>query len=225
MALILSIETSTPICSVAVHLNDKLLVKSSLHVNQSHSSSLHLLITNTLKGLNKRPSDLDAIAISKGPGSYTGLRIGVSSAKGLCYSLGIPLIAISTLEAMAEGIKKYTNHYLCPMLDARRMEVYTALFDQNGKVLMATQPLILDQESFSNYLSNNRICFFGDGSNKWKEVVASQNAFFIDSVVPDAEFVGQLAVKEFNTQSFEDLAYFEPSYLKEFRATKPKSLI
>jgi tRNA threonylcarbamoyladenosine biosynthesis protein TsaB len=227
MALILSIETSTPICSIAIHKETDLLAKISIHREQSHSSILNPSIESILKFCNLNLSDLDAVAISKGPGSYTGLRIGTSTAKGLCYSLDIPLIGINTLEAMAKGVQVHASinndHWLCPMLDARRMEVYTMLFSAKLEKIKDTHPLILDSESLNDQLTNNHIYFFGNGSNKFEDIKNHPNAHFIKNVNPDAQYIGELAFTRFENNEFEDLAYFEPFYLKEFRVTKPKS--
>lgn len=225
MSILLSIETSTPVCSVALHNDDGLLAKASLHKGQSHSSTLNGLIDNLLNHTGNTIQNLMAVAVSEGPGSYTGLRIGASSAKGICYALDIPLIAVNTLQAMAKGLSDHVDGLLCPMLDARRMEVYAAVFQNDGRELKATQPIILDDKSFAEFLSNQRVTFFGDGSSKFKGVIQNKNAHFIDVFVPDAEFVGQLAFDKLQRQEFEDLAYFEPFYLKEFRATKPKSIL
>lgn len=226
MAIILSIETSTPACSLAIHENGKLLAKELIQKEQSHSSTLNPAIEHlvTLCGLSF--VNIEAIAVSKGPGSYTGLRIGTSTAKGLCYALNIPLIAVNTLEAMAHNAARFNTSQalLCPMLDARRMEVYAMLFDANFNVLEETKPVILDEDSYSQYLKSD-VLFFGNGSTKISKVISSPNAKVIHDVIPDAQYIGQLATERFEKQEFEDLAYFEPFYLKEFMATKPKSML
>jgi tRNA threonylcarbamoyladenosine biosynthesis protein TsaB len=225
MPLILSIETSTPICSVALHLDNQLLASAYLGTAQSHSSMLTSLIQQVIQNADKELKDIQAIAIAKGPGSYTGLRIGTSTAKGLCYALGVPLLAVNTLEAMAYQFyqTKWDNVWLCPMLDARRMEVYCAIFDQNMHEIEPTQAKIIDETSFAEYLLNQKIIFFGDGSTKCKQKLQnSTNAFFVDDIVPSAVTIGYLALQLFQRQSFEDLAYFEPFYLKDFVNTTPK---
>ncbi len=227
MAIILSIETSTPTCSIAVHKGEELLAKFSINRAQSHSSILNPSIEAILKFCDLNLTDLSAVAISKGPGSYTGLRIGTSTAKGLCFSLGIPLIGINTLEALAKQVAgiNITGSRLCPMLDARRMEVYTMLLTPELKKVIDTHPLILDHESFNSQLDSHSILFFGNGSNKFQATIDHPNAHFINNILPDAQYIGEMASDRFENKEFEDLAYFEPFYLKEFRATKPKASI
>lgn len=227
MALILSIETSTMVCSVALTDGGKVLTEKKLLEDKSHASHLTILIQEILGEAGKQMSEIKAIAISEGPGSYTGLRIGVSTAKGLCYALGVPLIGISTLMAMALEVNQSNENeaLLCPMIDARRMEVYTALYDSFLEELLPPCPKILDESSFHETLASSKVLFFGNGSEKFKEIVKSPNARFIDGLTPSAWAVGLLAAKKFDKNQVEDLAYFEPSYLKEFQATKPKSLL
>ncbi|QSE97942.1 tRNA (adenosine(37)-N6)-threonylcarbamoyltransferase complex dimerization subunit type 1 TsaB [Fulvivirga lutea] len=225
MSIILSIETATPICSVALHADDMLIGKISIQKGQSHSSVLNEAIHNLINLVNISLKDLSAVAVSKGPGSYTGLRIGTSTAKGLCYALDIPLISVETLTAMAKGVINIHKHLLCPMLDARRMEVYASVFTSDLHVLNPISPVILDENSFADHLQNNKVIFFGDGAKKFREITKSLNALFIDSVYPDAEYIGSLAFEKFQNNVFEDVAYFEPFYLKEFKATKPKSML
>ncbi|HNP19600.1 MAG TPA: tRNA (adenosine(37)-N6)-threonylcarbamoyltransferase complex dimerization subunit type 1 TsaB [Fulvivirga sp.] len=227
MAIILSIETSTPTCSIAVHKDNELLAKISINRAQSHSSVLNPSIEAILKFCDLNLTDLSAVAISKGPGSYTGLRIGTSTAKGLCFSLCIPLIGINTLEALAKQVTgiNISGSWLCPMLDARRMEVYTMLLTPELERLVDTHPLILDHESFYSQLDSQSILFFGNGSNKFQTMIDHPNAHFINNVFPNAQNIGELASERFEKEEFEDLAYFEPFYLKEFKATKPKTAI
>ncbi len=225
--MILSIETSTKICSVALHNQGVLLAESTLYVDKSHSEKLAVLIKDLLSYAEITTKQLKAVAIAGGPGSYTGLRIGTSTAKGLCYALKIPLIAINTLEAMALGVAKmnFDNTLLCPMLDARRMEVYSLLLDSGLNIIQATQAKIIDKSSFSEKLKKHKILFFGNGSAKCKPALGTnKNAFFLDIQPLSAVFVGELAYKKFQQEAFEDLAYFEPEYLKEFIAIKPKNL-
>jgi tRNA threonylcarbamoyladenosine biosynthesis protein TsaB len=225
MSLILGIETATKICSVALSENGKLLASKEEGGAYSHSEKLTVFIQEILKQAGKNLKDLDAIAVSKGPGSYTGLRIGVSAAKGLCYGLEIPLISVSTLQAMAKG-KTEKNVLFCPMIDARRMEVYTALFDENNKELAPISAKIIDESSFDDQLKENQIIFFGDGADKCEEVLGSNvNALFSKDGFPSAEYINQIALEKFSKQDFEDVAYFEPYYLKDFVATTPKKLL
>lgn len=226
MALILSIETATTVCSVAIHKEGKLQAKQSLYLNQSHSSLLSPVIHTLLQYAGHKLKDLSAIALSKGPGSYTGLRIGTSTAKGLCYALDIPLISINTLEAMAAQVTNlYKNdHLFCPMIDARRMEVYSAVVDNHIDIILETQPVIIDENSFEDLLDKRSMIFFGNGAEKCKGVINHQNAFFIDNITPEATTIGELGYKQYVDGNFEDLAYFEPFYLKEFMATKPKNV-
>ncbi|MEQ8925786.1 MAG: tRNA (adenosine(37)-N6)-threonylcarbamoyltransferase complex dimerization subunit type 1 TsaB [Fulvivirga sp.] len=225
MSILLSIETATPTCSVALHSDGVLLGKITIEKGYSHSSILNKAIENLLQLAGVTYKELSAVAVSKGPGSYTGLRIGTSTAKGLCYALDIPLISIETLKAMAKGIVNINNYLLCPMLDARRMEVYTSVFSPDLEVVSPIAPMILDQNSFSEFLNQQEVIFFGDGSNKFNQVVDNKNAYFINNVQPDAEIIGALAHEKYQHRSFENIAYFEPFYLKEFRATKPKSML
>ncbi len=226
--MILSIETSTKACSVALQNQGELLAESTLYVDKSHSEKLALLIKDLLRYAEIEPKDLMAVAISSGPGSYTGLRIGTSTAKGLCYALNIPLIAINTLEAMAKGVAEYITEddiLLCPMLDARRMEVYCMLTDKELTIIKKTAAKIIDEHSYSEELKENKIVFFGNGATKCEPIIGNNdNAIFINSQAINAVNVGDLAWKKFEQQDFEDLAYFEPEYLKEFVAIKPKNL-
>lgn len=225
MGLILSIETSTKVCSVALQKDANLLGLKELYIDKSHSELLAPLMRDLVKECGFSMNDLNAVAVAKGPGSYTGLRIGVSAAKGLCYALEIPLIGVNTLKAMAAGIKKFNfdNYLLCPMLDARRMEAYCLLMDNQGVEIRETQAVILDEHSFSEELSNNGIIFFGPGADKASGFFNRPGAFHIKNVYPSATGVAQLAYEKFKSKDFEDVAYFEPFYLKEFITRKPKS--
>lgn len=225
MANILSIETSTTVCSVAVHSDGKIVAEITTHKDHSHSSLLNSAINNILDLSGLDLKQLNAIAISKGPGSYTGLRIGTSTAKGLCYALDIPLISINTLEAMAAGIQNVAKWYLCPMLDARRMEVYCSIFSDKLEVLEPTSSIVLDSQTFSSQLGQSEILFFGNGSDKFQEVLQNKNAHFLNDVHTNASSMGKLAYNKYQNSDFEDTAYFEPFYLKEFLATKPKSIL
>ena len=210
------------VCSVALHRDGELLASQSYQVEKSHSSLLPGIGIEVCKEVNLTFNDLDAVAVSSGPGSYTGLRIGVTSAKGICYTLQKHLIAIPSLEIMAEAVRgKFEgDHLLCPMMDARRMEVYTQVEDQNGEKLWDLQPKILNENSFAEF--NQPLYLFGDGMPKFKEISSQENLTFIDDIFPDATNMGRLAYEKFKNEDFEDVAYFEPNYLKEWRTTTPK---
>lgn len=239
MALILNLETATTVCSVSLGKDGKLLALKEQNGDYSHAENLTLFIEDVLKQASIKISELDAIAVSKGPGSYTGLRIGVSTAKGLCYSLDKPLIAIDTLKHIALAISQNLKSQIsdpksifCPMLDARRMEVYCALFDTSLNCVRETAAEIIDESSFKELLSpsekNNNpppVYFFGDGASKCKAALSSNaNAFFIDDVFPSAKNMIPLSEKAFFHKHFEDMAYFEPFYLKDFVAGKKKTI-
>lgn len=226
MAIILSIETSAPLCSVAVHKEGVLMGCNEVTVFNSHSEVLTSLIESLLINLNLGMNDLDAVCVGKGPGSYTGLRISTSTAKGLCYSLDIPLIAIDTLEGMYNQVQYVLNnsHFLyCPMLDARRMEVYHALYKNDGTIVQATSPLIFEGDSLIAYASEN-IVYFGDGAFKGQDFMRKYpQAKFIEGITTSARGLGKSAHDKFIKGAFEDVAYFEPFYLKEVRITIPKN--
>ncbi len=225
MSIILGIETSTKICSVAVSDGEKLLAIKEEGGAYSHSEKLTLFIQEVLKEANIELAAIDAVAVSKGPGSYTGLRIGVSVAKGLCYALDKPLIAVDTLQAMAKN-PALSADIFCPMIDARRMEVYTALYNHNNEVVVPISAKIIDENSFNKELGNQQIIFFGDGAEKCAAVLGQNaNAIFSDKGLPSAEFVNQIALDKLNQKEFEDVAYFEPYYLKDFVGTTPKKLL
>ncbi len=231
MPLILNIETATTVCSVALGNDGKLLAYKELNGEYTHAENLTVFIQDVMLKAGKHLSELDAISVSKGPGSYTGLRIGVSTAKGLCYSLNKPLIGINTLQHMASSIG-HSSHYvpgsiLCPMIDARRMEVYCALFDQENNFLLPTSALIIDENSFGDILSDpdKQMMFFGDGSEKCKETLSHcKNAVFLPDIVPSAINMIPLSEQAFLANQFEDIAYFEPFYLKDFVAGKKKKV-
>ncbi|WP_044400084.1 tRNA (adenosine(37)-N6)-threonylcarbamoyltransferase complex dimerization subunit type 1 TsaB [Lacinutrix sp. Hel_I_90] len=222
MAYILSIETATTNCSVSLSKDgETLLLKEDYSANYSHAERLHVFIDAVLKDANIQRSQLSAIAVSKGPGSYTGLRIGVSAAKGLCYALDIPLIAVSTLEALAHQVK-VTNGIIIPMLDARRMEVYSAIFSKDYKLLRAIEAQILDAQSFQDYLQSETGYFIGNGVEKTKALITHKNATFIEGRLPSANEMSLIAYTKYKKNDTEDVAYFEPYYLKDFVALKPK---
>ena len=218
MASIICIETATKSCSVALARDSHLVaVKEEVSENYSHSEQLTVFIEQLLQQEGLKVSDLDAIAVSSGPGSYTGLRIGVSTAKGLCYASDVPLIAISTLGAMVQAMKdKYPEAQLCPMLDARRMEVYCALYSKSHASPVVAK--IIDKYSFKEELEKGPILFFGDGAYKCQDLLVHANAYFELGVYPSAVNMISLAYEKFQNQDFEDIAYFEPFYLKDFVA-------
>ncbi len=219
MAFILNIETSTTVCSVSISKEGELISLREINNGYTHAENLHVFIDVVLKEANITAKQLNAVAISKGPGSYTGLRIGVSAAKGLAFSLNIPLIALDTLQIITNAalIKTESNALYCPMIDARRMEVYTALYDSGLKQIKTTEALIVDEGSISQFSTYEKIYFFGDGMQKCKSLLQSiKNASFIDNIVPGAKFMCDLSHKKYLAKTFEDVAYFEPFYLKDF---------
>jgi len=225
MSLLLLIETATTSCSVALAANCEVIALREINQRNVHAEVITVYIDELFKQSSKHYRDLDAIAVSSGPGSYTGLRIGVSTAKGLCFSLDKPLIAVETLTSMAHGLIERgqvainANTLLCPMIDARRMEVYTALFDHTGKQVKATAAEIIDEHSFSDLLGTNKIIFFGDGADKCRETLAHQpNAVFATEFVNSAKDMLVPVMAKLSAQQFEDIAYFEPYYLKDFIA-------
>ncbi|MFD2726621.1 tRNA (adenosine(37)-N6)-threonylcarbamoyltransferase complex dimerization subunit type 1 TsaB [Hyunsoonleella rubra] len=222
MALLLNVETATTNCSVAVSKDGKTTaLKEDSRNGYSHAEKLHVFIDEALKIGKVDKTELDAIAISKGPGSYTGLRIGVSTAKGLSFALDKPLISVLTLEALALKVEAESG-VIVPMLDARRMEVYSAIFDWNYNPLRETQAQILDEKSFSDYLEKGKVYFIGNGVAKTKEIISHPNAVFVENKLPSANEMGLLADRKYHSGDFEDVAYFEPYYLKDFVAIKPK---
>ncbi|MDT0647898.1 tRNA (adenosine(37)-N6)-threonylcarbamoyltransferase complex dimerization subunit type 1 TsaB [Zunongwangia sp. F260] len=218
MAIILCIETATTNCSVAIAKEGVVLaLKEDNSDKYSHAEKLHVFIEEILKENGLENKDLDAVAISKGPGSYTGLRIGVSAAKGLCFSLDIPLISVPTLTSLAHQVK--TNEGLIiPLLDARRMEVYSAVFNKNYEQIRETKAEILDEDSYRSYLETQKIYFIGNGVEKFQKICAHPNAVFIDGKLPSAREITSLANYKFKIIDMEDVAYFEPYYLKDFIA-------
>jgi tRNA threonylcarbamoyladenosine biosynthesis protein TsaB len=222
--VILSLETSTDVCSVAIHNQGRLIADKHSQEAYSHAEKLAPMIDGILRSAGVKRRDLTAIAVAAGPGSYTGLRIGTSTAKGLCFALDLPLITISTLESMLVGQSlEFDNHLLCPMIDARRMEVYCLLAEYSGKILEPTAAKIIDSSSFADRLKQNKIVFFGNGANKCQAVISHENAIFIDDIFPSAINIGRLAYERYKSGAFADLAYFEPEYLKPFRAIKAKN--
>ncbi len=223
MAYILCIETSTTNCSVAVSKDDKLLslVEQDSN-NYSHAEQLHIFIEQALREAKISKSQLSAVAVSKGPGSYTGLRIGVSSAKGLCYALGIPLISISTLKTLAAQAETIgAQDLIIPMIDARRMEVYTQVFDFELESLTEIEAKILDPDAFvSQFHSRKTLHFIGNGVKKFEEVCRVKQKTSFNYNNPSAQHMVKMANQKYKQQLFEDVAYFEPFYLKDFVAGK-----
>jgi tRNA threonylcarbamoyladenosine biosynthesis protein TsaB len=220
--LILLIETATSSCSVALTENGKIIGVREANERNIHASHITLFVEELMNNAGKKYSDLSAVAVSKGPGSYTGLRIGVSTAKGLCYALDIPLLAINTLEAMASGMQSQIDladsDLLIPMIDARRMEVYTCIYQKDLKVLESTNAKIVDIDSY-NQFKNNQLLMFGDGAAKFRELFSEQsNIRFID-FENSAKDLNVLACRKLLNRETEDVAYFEPFYLKEFVVT------
>ncbi|NHA07270.1 tRNA (adenosine(37)-N6)-threonylcarbamoyltransferase complex dimerization subunit type 1 TsaB [Mucilaginibacter sp. HC2] len=227
MSVILQIETATTSCSIALAIDGKVMAFKQINERNIHAEVITLFIDELVALANLTYDNLDAIAVSSGPGSYTGLRIGVSTAKGLCFALDKPLIAIETLEAMAYGIIHSDDFtvdegaLLCPMIDARRMEVYCALFDAHGQKVRSTSADIIDEQSFAEELNKHKVIFFGDGADKCEAALGTNhNAQFLPGFVNSATFLSQKAAEKFDKKEFEDVAYFEPYYLKDFIAGK-----
>ncbi|MGV8878536.1 MAG: tRNA (adenosine(37)-N6)-threonylcarbamoyltransferase complex dimerization subunit type 1 TsaB [Sphingobacteriaceae bacterium] len=223
MSLILQIETATTSCSVALAVNGKVIASRQLNERNKHAEVITLFIESVFQIVGKQYTDLDAVAVSSGPGSYTGLRIGVSTVKGLCFSLDKPLIAIETLQAMANGYQTKPirpippNALLCPMIDARRMEVFTALYRLQGEQVYPISAEIISETSFSDFLNTNPVIFFGDGAEKCREVLGNHsNAMIVSGFVNNAEDLSTLALGKYQRREFVDTAYFEPYYLKDF---------
>ena len=223
MAVILNIETTTTNCSVALFNKSELIgLREDNNAKYSHAEKLHVFIAELLEEAQLTPKDLDAVAVSKGPGSYTGLRIGVSAAKGLCYALNIPLIAVNTLQVLALQVC-VSEGLIVPLLDARRMEVYSAVFDANYNSIREIKAEILEPTSFSEYLKDNAVVFVGNGVEKFKAILESEQAVFEGNKLPSSKHMGRLAYAKYKKSNTENVAYFEPYYLKDFVALKPKT--
>ena len=217
MAIILNLETATSNCSVSLAENgNTIAIKEHDTPNYSHSEQLHLFIQEVLKESSLSLADVNAIAVSKGPGSYTGLRIGVSAAKGLCFSLDIPLISIPTLNSMAYQARGAKVDFVIPVLDARRMEVYSKVFDADLNEVRETKAQIIDENSFASYLKKGKVLLMGSGAEKCKEVLSNPAIEFDIKSVPSAKEMSQLSHLKYKNGDFEDVAYFEPYYLKDF---------
>ena len=222
---ILSVDTATKACSAAIsEVGDTVDSRAMESQQYSHAENLHLMIDDLLKSNAWEPNSLSAVLVSKGPGSYTGLRIGVSAAKGLCFGLGIPLMAVSTLRLLCEDpeVQNSDTVWYCPMIDARRNEVYTALYDRQGKIVRPVEAMILDDHPYNAILEEKKVAFFGDGSEKFRDQIKHENALFIPNVTPNAADFSKIANQMYRDSEFEDVAYFEPFYLKDFIAGKPK---
>ncbi len=228
MPVILNIETSTSVCSAALTAEGMVLTHRENSDGRNHAALLSDFIKHCLDFAREKEMDLEAVAVSMGPGSYTGLRIGLSEAKGIAYALGIPLIGINTLELLAtEAMFEYADlqgdELFAPMIDARRMEVYTAVYDMALQPVLGQQPLILDAGSYSDFLAGNRVIFCGDGSVKARDVITSPNAIFLPDIVPLASGMTALAERAYLRRDFIDVAYSTPNYIKDFQATRPRN--
>ncbi len=256
MNYILNIETSTSVCSVSISSGTGILALRESSVDRSHAAMLGVFIEEAMRETDLKFNDLSAVAVSRGPGSYTGLRIGVSMAKGICYASDLPLIAIDTLRIMTwkvirsqliesfntydegnNGQNAHANNInigelhlnpgsgrilLCPMIDARRMEVYMSIFDVKGNQIKNTSAEIITESAFSEFPEDNTILFFGDGADKCRNIAGRKNVLFFPGIYPSAEQMGELSHNSFLEKRFENTAYFEPFYLKDFITTKPK---
>lgn len=228
MSLILHIETATQNCSVSISENGNLLALKEETGKYTHAENLSLFIKSVLEESKVDFKQLNAVSVSKGPGSYTGLRIGVSTAKGICFALDIPLISVDTLKNMACGAisQGVEADLYCPMIDARRMEVYAEIYDKNLNVVREVNADIVDEETYAELLKEKRVCFFGDGMAKCNELLSTcDNALFVERIEPSAKYMTEIATEKFIKKEFEDVAYFEPHYLKDFIAGKPKKLL
>ena len=230
MSCILHIETSTATCSVAVSEDGQNVFTKEKSDGPSHAVSLGVFVDEALSFADGHAMPTDAVAVSCGPGSYTGLRIGVSMAKGICYGRGIPLIGIPTLKVQCVPVLLYHDELpddalLCPMIDARRMEVYAAVYDRALRTVRDTGADIVDENTYKEYLDQHPVYFFGEGAAKCKERITHPNAHFIDNIRPLASMMFPLAEKAIAENDFKDVAYFEPFYLKEFVAGKPKKIL
>jgi len=223
LGLILNIETATKNCSVSISRDGELISLKELNEGKfSHAEKLHSFIIELFQESGFKMHDLDAIAISKGPGSYTGLRIGVSAAKGLCYALEKPLISVPTLQIMALQVPSQKDELVVPLLDARRMEVYSAVFDHDYNQTRQTEAEIINENSFESILNKGIVHFAGDGAQKCMEIIKHVNARFLTNIYPSAREMAVISTRKFKMADFEDVAYFEPYYLKDFVAGKPK---
>lgn len=229
MSCIVHIETATNVCSVALSQDGQVLMSKENFEGPNHNVVLAPYVDEAVSFADSHAIPLDAVAVSCGPGSYTGLRIGVSTAKGLCYGRDLKLLSVSTLELMCVPLLLHRedipeNAMLCPMLDARRMEVYSAIYDRALKTLKPVSADVITEDSYSEFLAKGPVVFFGNGAAKCKDTLTHPNARFIDDIHPLAKYMMPLAERSIAHDKYEDVAYFEPFYLKEFVATKPKKL-
>ncbi len=227
MALILNFDTSTKICSVTLSEDNRILGFRENTEGRNHASLLTVFIDEVLKETGKSASELDAISVSKGPGSYTGLRIGISTAKGMAYALNIPVIALPTLKIMASGYRSEkvindVNTLLCPVIDARRMEVFTEFYTKDLEIFRKVSADIIETESYKEIRDGHKMIFFGDGAQKFENVLTGSNVVIDKEYEISSRHMPILSLKEFEQRNFEDVAYFEPFYLKDFIATTPK---
>jgi tRNA threonylcarbamoyladenosine biosynthesis protein TsaB len=231
--MIICLETSTPLCSVALCDKDGVVALRESADGKSHASLLTVFVDELLAEAGINAADLQAVAVSKGPGSYTGLRIGVSAAKGIAYAASLPLIGIDTTLSMFHGISEYAeansmtgdSTLFVPMLDARRMEVYYSIFTGNGEIYREVSAEVIDENSFSDIPADNRLVFFGDGATKCRGILEGTNKIFVENFRISAAHMYKPALKAFREKRFEDTAYFEPFYLKDFITSRPKKNI
>jgi tRNA threonylcarbamoyladenosine biosynthesis protein TsaB len=230
MALILNIESSTEVCSVSLAEDGIIIQTIESLIGQNHAKLLTRYIEEIFSNIDLSIDNLEAIAVSGGPGSYTGLRIGVATAKGICYGLGIPLIAITSLAAMSHHVIQHISVYnlpedeeflFCPMIDARRMEVYTAVYNRKEEMVREIKADIIDHLSFLAYLEKGKMVFFGNGAAKCRGIISHPNVYIIEHVTTSANYMISLAEKAYGEKNFVDIAYYEPFYLKDFIATIP----
>lgn len=230
MALLLSLESSTQYCSVALHNEGVMVASKVIETPRSAASQLAVMIEEIFRMAQIKPQELKGVIVAAGPGSYTGLRIGVATAKGLCYALNIPIVSVNTLELMAyqflntEAFKKHirsSEAILCPMLDARRMEVYCVVMDHDLNYVEPVQAKVIDGGSFKEIMESSPIFFFGDGADKCRDIIIHPNAYFFSDVMPLASSLGEMGFKKWKEGTYEDLVSFEPFYLKDFLIKKP----
>jgi len=222
LSLLLNIDTATEVASVCITNNGQTLAFAKNENQKEHASFVHIAIESLLQKTGYKLADMEAFAVTSGPGSYTGLRVGMAAAKGFCYALSKPLITINTLEVMTKAAidvcgKKEESFLFCPMIDARRMEVFTAIYNVHIESIISPQPRILDESSFSNYMISNKILFFGSGSNKFKQMQSNSNALFAD-IKSDARTLGQLSEESFYKRKFTNVSHSEPTYFKDFHS-------
>ncbi|MDR2520368.1 MAG: tRNA (adenosine(37)-N6)-threonylcarbamoyltransferase complex dimerization subunit type 1 TsaB [Bacteroidales bacterium OttesenSCG-928-I14] len=225
MARLLVLETSTQTCSLSLSINGKVVIEKTCTKENSHASLLGVFILEAIKYANKNSIKIDAVAVSAGPGSYTGLRIGVSEAKGLCYGFNIPLIAIPTLKSITlQAIhnmlhSKLTNPIYCPMIDAKRMGVFTALYDGTLNEICSPKSKTINSNSYKKYLKKYTVVFFGSGADKYRDLIQDSNAIFIKNIYPTTKSIIPIAEIYFKEKEFADIIYFEPFYMEEFQPT------